>query len=71
MIKFARLAFAQLNDPPVRRILWFSIAITVASLVVLVLLAWEALAWVTFFEDGTLEWLADVVAGLGMTVLVI
>lgn len=71
MIQHALLAFAQLNDPRVRRIVWLSVAITAASLVVLVLLAWEALAWVTFFEDGTLEWLADLVAGLGMTVLVI
>lgn len=71
MIQQALLGLAQLNDPRVRRIVWLSIAITVASLTVLVLLAWEALNWVTFFEDGTLEWLADLVAGLGATILVI
>jgi CysZ protein len=71
MIQQALLGLAQLNDPRVRRIVWLSVAITVASLTVLVLLAWEALNWVTFFEDGTLEWLADLVAGLGATILVI
>src|SRR5690606_19251292 len=71
MIQQALLGLAQLNDPRVRRIVWLSVAITVASLTVLVLLAWEALNWVTFFEDGTLEWLADLAAGLGATILVI
>ena len=71
MIQYALLGLAQLNDPWVRRIIWLSVAITIASLTVLVLLAWEALNWVTFFEDGTLEWLADLVAGLGATILVI
>lgn len=62
-------AFGQLSDPATRRILWKCLAATTVLFVLLVFGVEWGLAHAHLFDWAALDWLADVVGGVGAFVV--
>ena len=62
-------AFRQLGDPATRKVLWLSLAATIAAFAVLIIAVEWLISRTRLFEWATLDLAADVLGGIGAVVV--
>jgi uncharacterized protein involved in cysteine biosynthesis len=62
-------AFAQVDDPALRRVMWRGFGLAVGVFVILFALAWWGLSTLSLFGIGWLDWIVTGLGGLGAVFL--